>query len=193
MSELHFTDNELWNAVRCDNEAAFARLFDRYWTRVYNAAYRYLKDSEASEEVVHDIFLNIWNRRHELDIQAFENFLVTAARYQVYNKMRTAKQPLIYRDTEQFEHKAIALNKGAEHVEHEELEQRLFAYIRQLPKRCQEIFLLSRMDHLSNQEIASHLGVSKRTVENQLAVAVKHLKGCFRHIATLIIFTGLFS
>jgi RNA polymerase sigma-70 factor (ECF subfamily) len=179
-------DSELWLAVRNDDEHAFAMLFDRYWVRLYKTAFRYLKDRENSEEAVHDVFLSIWNRRDQLEIESIPNFLLTAIRYQVYNRMRTAKPPvtLISNDLEMDylpDH-----NQGDYRIKNEELLSELSEHLEKLPKRCQEIFHMSRMDNLSNQEIADRLGISKRTVENQITVALKHLRTCFKHVSIIL-------
>ncbi|WPU92709.1 RNA polymerase sigma-70 factor [Mucilaginibacter sabulilitoris] len=187
MLKSPLSDDELWNAIRCDNELAFTALFDRYWVRLYKAAHRYLKDHEAAEEVVHDVFLNIWNRRHQLEIESFPNFLLTATRYQVYNRMRSAKSPIVLTASDVELNELLDHNIGEDHIKDQELQQELDQYLDQLPKRCQEIFYMSRINHLSNQEIAGKLGISKRTVENQITVALKHLRTCFKHMSTIII------
>ncbi|MFC0518574.1 RNA polymerase sigma factor [Mucilaginibacter angelicae] len=192
MYNSHVSDPELWLAVRNDDEHAFAMLFDRYWVRLYKTALWYLKDRENSEEAVHDVFLNIWNRRHHLEIESVPNFLLSAIRYQVYNRMRAVKPPV-----------AIALhnietdnlpdyNQSDHRIKNQELLQELNYHLEQLPKRCQEIFYMSRMDNLSNQEIATHLGISKRTVENQITMALKHLRGCFKEISIFLCLWYLF-
>jgi RNA polymerase sigma-70 factor (ECF subfamily) len=175
------SDVELWNAIRCNDELAFTALFDRYWVRLYKTAVRYLKDHEAGEEVVHDVFLNIWERRHQLEIESFPNFLLTAIRYQVYNRMRSAKPRVILTSTD-IELKELDHNKGENRIKDQELQQELNQYLDQLPKRCQEIFYMSRVNQLSNQEIAGRLGISKRTVENQITAALKHLRVSFKNV-----------
>jgi len=179
-------DAELWLAIRNDDEQAFAALFDRYWLRLYKTALRYLKDREATEEAVHDVFLNIWNRRQQLEIESFPNFLLTAIRYQVYNRMRAVKSPVVLTifDTEISE--LLVHNDGESRIKDQELQHELGRYLDQLPKRCQEIFQMSRIDHLSNQEIAGRLGISKRTVENQITMALKHLRGCLKHASAIM-------
>jgi RNA polymerase sigma-70 factor (ECF subfamily) len=181
MFKSPLNDVELWNAIRCNDELAFTALFDRYWVRLYKTAVRYLKDHEAGEEVVHDVFLNIWERRHQLEIESFPNFLLTAIRYQVYNRMRSAKPRVILTATD-IELNELDHNKGENRIKDQELQHELNQYLDQLPKRCQEIFYMSRVNQLSNQEIAGRLGISKRTVENQITVALKHLRGSFKNI-----------
>jgi RNA polymerase sigma-70 factor (ECF subfamily) len=186
MHNSHISDSELWLAVRHDDEHAFAMLFDRYWVRLYKTALRYLKDRENSEEVVHDVFLNIWNRRRQLEIESVPNFLLSAIRYQVYNRMRTSKPPvtLVLNDLEMGY--LPDYNQSDHRIKNQELLLELSRYLEKLPKRCQEIFYLSRMDNLSNQEIAGRLGISKRTVENQITMALKHLRSCFRQASIIL-------
>ncbi|MEN0053530.1 MAG: RNA polymerase sigma-70 factor [Mucilaginibacter sp.] len=191
MYNTPINDPELWLAIRSDDEQAFAALFERYWLRLYKTALRYLKDREASEEAVHDVFLNIWNRRHELDIQSFPNFLLTAIRYQVYNRLRAVKAPIVLDIASSDINEWLDHNNGESRIKDQELLRELTRYLEQLPKRCQEIFYMSRIDHLSNQEIAGQLGISKRTVENQITMALKHLRGCFKYIP-FIIYCGIF-
>ncbi|SCW45059.1 RNA polymerase sigma factor [Mucilaginibacter sp. NFR10] len=186
MYNSHISDQELWLAVRNDDEYAFAVLFDRYWVRLYKTALRYLKDRENSEEAVHDVFLNIWDRRHQLDIESVPNFLLSAIRYQVYNRMRAAKPPVIL-ELDNLEAGSFPdYNQGDFRIKNQELLQELSYYLEKLPKRCQEIFYMSRMENLSNQEIAVRLGISKRTVENQITVALKHLRSCFKQVSTML-------
>ena len=186
MRNSPINDSELWLAIRNDDEQAFAMLFDRYWVRLYKTALRYLKDRENSEEIVHDVFLNIWDRRHQLEIESIPSYLLTAIRYQVYNRMRAAKPPLtlVLNDLEM--DNLLDYNQGDHRIKNQELLRELNHYLEKLPKRCQEIFYMSRMDNLSNQEIAGRLGISKRTVENQITKALKHLRSCLKQFSTML-------
>lgn len=183
MFQTQISDHELWSSIRKDDEAAFNELFKRYWIPLYKTAYQYLKDKESSEEVVHDVFLNIWGRRGDLYILTFSGYMLTAIRYQIYNRMRAAKLPLVYTDESVLLHHASENNLGEHKIEHQELQQEIFGFLGNLPKRCQEIFCMSRMEQLSNQEIALRLGISKRTVENQITAALKYLRDSLKHLA----------
>ncbi|MDB5128862.1 RNA polymerase sigma factor [Mucilaginibacter sp.] len=191
MPNNSISDTDLWDAIRMDDELAFTALFDRYWIRLYKTAQTYIKDHEVSEEIVHDVFLNLWERRHVLQIGSFSNFLLTAVRYQVYNRLRAAKPHVFLTIDHADTPEMLAHNAGEEHINEQEFKQELNRHLVQLPKRCQEIFYLSRMLHLSNQEIAAKLGISKRSVENQLTVALKHLRTLLKHTATLIFITSM--
>lgn len=192
MPLLNHTDAELWAAVRCNDEAAFQLLFERYWVRLYKTACRHIQDREFCEEMVHDIFVNIWERRAKIEIQSFPAFLNTVVRYQVHNYYRTKRPMYVVSDAVAAEDIGTVYNDGANRVEELDLYAELNYYLQQLPKRCQEIFQMSRMDHLSNHEIAERLGISKRTVENQITYALKHLRVSMKHIAVMMLILNHF-
>lgn len=180
-------DAALWESVRHDDGAAFNELFNRYWARLYKIAFHQLRDEAESQEIVHDVFLSIWNRRKELEINAFPNFLLTAVRYQLYTRRKSTKLSIVYKaDLSESLH-AADLNLGDIHMRDQELQQVLHTHLDQLPRRCHEIFQLSRIEHLSNQDIAERLGVSRKTVENQLTVALKHLRVVFKNMASFFL------
>ncbi|WP_207427588.1 RNA polymerase sigma factor [Pedobacter sp. SYSU D00535] len=181
MTYSSYNDNELWNLVQADDPNALRMLFDRYWTKLYATAFKLSRDQEVSQEIVHDIFLNIWQRRHQLVVDSFPHFLVTAVRYQYLNRSRSSKKPLVLVDDYEVFDTLATRNEGElRHLEFDFFKI-LREYLTPLPKRCREIFFLSRMDHLSNDEIASRLQISKRTVENQLSTALSHLKTALRN------------
>lgn len=187
MSKLPTTDAQLWSAIQADDAGALRQLFDRYWLRLYKTAYKYTLDEEVSKEIVHDIFLNIWNRRNALQIESFPHFLLTAIRYQYYNRKRLATAPVtLIDDYSKLDH-ISAVNEGEQKRNESDLMAQLKSHLGALPKRCQEIFLLSRKEHLSNDEIANLLHISKRTVENQITHALKYLRSAMKDDVTLYI------
>jgi RNA polymerase sigma-70 factor (family 1) len=185
MLKSTLTDIQLWHAVSKDDETAFNMLFDRYWISLYKTAHYYLDDHEVCAEAVNDVFVSIWNRRKELVIASFFNFMQTSVRFQIYKRRKAVKLEIIFSDN-LVNAKHYQSNEGETRIQQTEIDSQLNGHLDKLPKRCQEIFELSRFDDLSNQEIAERLNISKRTVENQLALAVKHLKLCFKHIYLLL-------
>ncbi len=73
-------------------------------------------------------------------------------------------------------------NEGDKRLNYKDFEVQLHQYLLGLPRRCKEIFWLSRVDNLSNDEIADRFGISKRTVENQISQAQKHLRSIYRDV-----------
>lgn len=195
MLNQSLTDPELIGAMLQNDEKAFNQLFERYWSRVYTVAYRYVKDEEACLEITHDIFLNIWNKRHELNINSFKSYVITAASYHGIRKKQTLKAaPIHYvEDYENSEDDAYALNQLSETNEGEtkiwetEFDLTIDTLLNDLPKRCREIYKMSRKDNLSISEISTRLNISKRTVENQLTNALKHLRTSLKYMLIIII------
>src|SRR3546814_15198411 len=87
------------------------------------------------------------------------------------------------------------MNEGDERIRRSELESHVDQILPELPARCQEIFLLSRRDQLTNDEISDRLGISKRSVENQLTRALKHLRNHAKSltVCAILFFTLLLS
>jgi RNA polymerase sigma-70 factor (family 1) len=183
MSLITCTDSALWAAICRDDKKAFDVLFERYWTLIYNTAFTYLKDADAASQIVHDIFLNIWQNRETYEIKCFKAYLSTAARYHVYKALKAKKSDaLVYvEDYSQITKLGTSQNKGEENITSSELENALEESLVQLPKRCREIFTLSRTKQLSNDEISERLNISKRTVENQLTIALQFLRNALKY------------
>ena len=178
------TDHVLWDSILNGDHNAFAVFFDRYWEQVYTTVYRYLRDEGASKEITHDIFLNIWLKRDHLRILSFSAYLRAAGRYHVYKYLKSAKaQPVTHPENLEAYSQHTSGNEGDENLRYRELENSVEEFLHTLPKRCREIFILSRRQHLTNDQIAGKLGISKRTVENQLTHALHHLRTLLKDIS----------
>ena len=170
-------DSVLWKEVQENNSKAFALLFKRYWSAAFTSAFVYLKDKGACADLVQDIFLSIWEKRHHLAIDSFKPYLQASARYHVYRFMRAKKiSPMFYTDDFSKMTLETAFMIQSPEVSTFELQKEIDQFLVKLPKRCQEIFCLSRRENLSNDEIAARLEISKRTVENQLTYALREIR-----------------
>lgn len=187
------TDSELWDLIKMyDDERAFSLLFNRYASKIYSKSYSYLRDAEMCEEIVHDIFLTIWSNRKTLQVNSFSAYLTTASRYRVYKQVRQSKiAKLDYKEDVELFSKNTAENSGLNKLIYNDLEDKLDKSLSSLPKRCREVFLLSRKDLMTNDEIALKLGISKRTVENQLTQALKHLRTIYKDLPIMFIIIQL--
>ncbi len=181
------SDEILVEAMKNGDSASFDILFNRYWQTLYTTAYAISKDNEVSSGIVHDIFLNLWLKREKLQIGSFKGYITASARYHVYRYMRVAKRNVLeYRD-ELEAGTRVSVNDGELNIRQQELQRKVESHMEGLPKRCKEIFTLSRRDELSNDEIAKRLDISKRTVENQLTHALHHLRISLKDISWFVI------
>ena len=187
MLDKNSGDEDLWHAISLDDSKAFSLLLERYWKKVIVTAFKYLKDRDICEQVVQDIFIYLWQKRSRLDIKSFQHYLNSAARYQIYKHLKAVRlSPVIYSDEADLAGNEYCNNKGEDDLLASELIFQINASLDLLPNRCKEIFVLSRQEHLSNAEIADKLNISKRTVENQITHALKHLRTILKYSALTV-------
>ncbi|WP_184549977.1 RNA polymerase sigma-70 factor [Mucilaginibacter sp. FT3.2] len=178
------TDNELWDAVVSDNSRAFVVLYNRYWRKLYKTASYYLKDAAAAEEITHDVFVELWQKRKSVNILNFQSYIRAASRYHVYKQLKAARVNIVeYIDQFTDKDDLAVFNDSVGKLNYEDLETKLSAVLQQLPPRCRQIFWLSRVQNLSNDEIAQKFNISKRTVENQITAALKLLRTEYPHFS----------
>lgn len=159
-----------------DAAPAFEEIYNRYWGKLYSSAYKRLKSQTVAEEIVQDVFTDIWERREDLTIKNdLAVYLFSAIKYRtinyihkeiVKNKYASERFNILPQFDNSTEDKIIA-NDLNHHLEDE---------VQSLPMRCREVYELSRYSHQSNKEIAFQLGISEKTVENQITKALRRLR-----------------
>ncbi|MHA4893345.1 RNA polymerase sigma factor [Pedobacter sp. PWIIR3] len=171
-------DDIIWEAIQNSDERAFKLIFNRFLPTLLATAGHYLNDESTCENIVQDIFLNIWLRRESLDIKDFKSYFKACTRYEVYKVLhqRRKSNKIVFTDEPLENQITYSVNDGEENIGVVELKSQINRYLESLPKRCKEIFLLSRQENLSNTEIAARLDISKRSVENQITAALHHLR-----------------
>lgn len=181
----NYDDEALILSLKAGNQQAFSILYRRYAHEVGKIAMKYFKSKDLSEEIVQEVFTRVWENRAGLDAHAsFSNYLYTVTKNLVLNKIRkffNEKKYLSYLSRQIcFSH-----NKTEDVVIFSDLERFSTELIESLPPQRRRIFKMSREEKMSNQEIANSLGLSKRTVENQITRAMKYLKGYLKAYAEI--------
>lgn len=159
--------------------AAFESLFHAFYDRLCWYAETYVRSPHAAEEIVDDVFLALWSGRERLRPQrAVASYLYVAVRNRALNQLRRRKMEHAYAERAEMELRVVAASERNE-VEDALRSGELFALaeraIAALPERIRETYVLYYQHGLSYAEIARVMDVSVRTVENQLARAVKRL------------------
>lgn len=169
-------DKELIDRLRNGEESALTELYNRFWQSLFMSAYNILKDKELCEDIIQDIFMNIWNNREKLEIHiSLKGYMYACARYQVFNHFKKNKDKI---HVELFDD----LDKRFQHATpetllmHEELVQQINAIVERLPQKCQQVYKLSREEQLSHKEIAAQLDISTKTVENHITKALQTIR-----------------
>jgi len=155
---------------------AFDQLFNRYSKRLYVFALNYLKANVDAEDLVQHIFIKVWEHRKSLDEkQSFNAYLFSIAKNSILNHFRKKANQQSYIDHIK-QHTRLLHRKEEDDIIYTDLNNQVQKIIHQLPARRREIFLLSRNDGYSNDEIAEKLNLSKKTVNNQITHALKFIR-----------------
>ena len=156
---------------------AFNELFNKYGQKVYNFSMQHLKHEEDVKDLVQEIFAKIWDIRNKIDEKkSFDSFLFTITLNTIrdYFRKQVKNRNLINKWLED----AMAYSEStSQSVELASLEKVVDSFVEQLPPKRQMVFRLSRIHGLSNDEIAERMKITKKTVENHLNLALKHLRG----------------
>lgn len=159
------------------NEKAFETLFKRYYQMLRKVAQYMLDDLEQAEELVQDAFVNIWEKRSNVNPDAsFKNYLITAVRNRCLNHIKAKKKTHSIDDDEIWQEQLVADSRTEAAVNFKEMHRAIEQAIDKLPEQCRIIFQLSRHEGMSYKEIAEALDIAPKTVENQIGRALKVLK-----------------
>ncbi|POY38055.1 RNA polymerase subunit sigma-70 [Solitalea longa] len=171
-----FTDQELFSLLKKADQQAFNEIYDRYWTPLYLHANRMLRDEDAAQDLVQDLFIWLFEKSEDLDINtSLSGFLYTAVRNRVFNAIKRNK----LKDNYLIEIAAFAdemIDVADEHIHLKELAAIIEREIDFMPHKMKEVFNLSRKAHLSHKEIAEKLGISEHTVSTQIQRALLRLR-----------------
>ena len=184
-------DEELLSLLAADDESGLKLIYDQYWEQLYLAAFSILRDTDPCKDIVQEVLLQLWVRRHDVKIDSLKSYLLTAVRYKVLTYIKSANNRKIFIEAGELE-KLAGFDLMKDRLNEQDVEKLLEQGVALLPKRCQEVFLLSRMEYLSNKEIASRMGISVKTVEAQMSIALKQLRIVMGEVLFLACISSLF-
>lgn len=171
------------------DEQNFERIFKAYFPALMAFSRKILGDEDDAREVVHQVFINLWERRTEIDLStSLKSYLFTAVNNRSLNVIRDRKKF----SREEVPERAANWDLSAE-LESLELEERIRGVIAGLPERCRVIFELNRFEGLSYGDIAKELDISLKTVENQMSKALKILREQLANYLGLLLWFMLFA
>jgi RNA polymerase sigma-70 factor (family 1) len=172
-----YSDEALLKLLRHDGLEAFEEIYRRYWKKLYSMSYKRVQSREIAEELVQDIFTSLWIGKDKASIENLSAYLFSAIKYRVINHLAKELSRKSYAEQQL----AVAKedNSTEETVLLDDLEGALQEAIGKLPAKRQMIF--NRQENLSIKQVASQLGISEKTVENQYGKAMKMLKLNLKH------------
>jgi RNA polymerase sigma-70 factor (family 1) len=170
-----YDDQELLSMLKADDDAALKEIYDLYWKGLYLSAFSIIRDAGPCEDIVQDVLLQLWLRRATVTITALKPYLFTAVRYKVLSYIRSANHRKVFIEPGEWDNLA-GMEEGKDRLHEWDINYLLDQGIAALPERCKEVFLLSRKEHLTNKEIAAKMGISIKTVEAQITIALRQLR-----------------
>jgi RNA polymerase sigma-70 factor, ECF subfamily len=162
--------------IKNGDEAAFKELFLLHYAALCGYAKKFIDDLDQAEEVVQDLFFNLWQKREKIEINtSLEAYLYRSVRNSCLNLLKHYKIRDTYKVANQ---KAIRESEGvhSDSVVENELQESIELAIESLPPERKKIFKMNRLEGMKYKEIADELGISIKTVEAQMSKALKHLR-----------------
>lgn len=178
VAEITAEDLDIVDALKKQDKRRFEVFYKKYYRPLFTVAYRYVENTEAAEEIVHDVFITIWNKADQLNIQSsmksylFRSIVNSSLNHIKKEKMMSEKQSAYkiaqVQELENEEDETIeadeALLKGLEDA------------LALLPEKCKQVMYLSRFGKLKQQDIADQMEISIKTVKNHLTYGFKKLR-----------------
>lgn len=183
-----YHERELLARLAVGEEVALTQIYQHHWEPLFVSAFNVLKDRAACEDILQEIFLQLWMKRETLTItSSLGAYLHTATKYQVFKYIRRANQrEHLFEKLDQ----RIAEPSADKALQLKELNNQIHVIVESMPEQCRIIYKLSREEHLSHREIAERLNISPKTVENQLTIALRKLRLSLGDAALVLAVTG---
>ncbi|MFH4968391.1 RNA polymerase sigma-70 factor [Gaetbulibacter sp. M240] len=181
---MNSVDSKILKRLQKSDKKALTELYESYWKPLFISSYNLLKDKELSEEIIQDVFIDLWKNRETLQIKiSIKSYLYACVRYKVFGEFRKnkVKNVELFEDLNQRFQYATPETK----LMHEELVKQVDTIVNTLPKKCREVYILSRNKQLSHKEISEQLGISTKTVENHITMALKVLRKSLGHLLSI--------
>ena len=153
----------------------FESLFNLYYSGLIVYANRFTNQIEISEDIVHDVFITLWEKKDSLLMESAKAYLFSSVRNRCLNHLEQLKVRNEYQEQLLQKGDITGLLTWEYYVE-SELREHIEKAIRQLPPQCQKIFIMNRFDGKSIAQIAEELEISPRTAEKHIEVALKKLR-----------------
>lgn len=168
-----------------DNKDALEEIFNYYYPRLYHFSKSFIKLEEGIDDILQEVFIRIWqNRKNIRKTETFQSYIFTITRNLLLNELRSRLS--VEKTKEKIYKKSVAQEfLLSEHIEYQELKEKITMIVLELPERQREVFILSRVEGLSHKEIAQKLDIAEKTVEYHISQAISALKKKLKELGLL--------
>jgi RNA polymerase sigma-70 factor (family 1) len=186
-----FSDQELMHLLQAGNHAAFTELYKRYWKKMVLIAWNHTSDKGLAEDIVHEVFISLWNEKNNFQILNVGGFLATKIKFVVFKNYR--KEQRRSRLAEMNDH-SFGISLDEEKLDALFLKEYIDGVVENLPEKCKLVFKCSRQLGMKNNEIASEMNISEKGVEANLTRALKIIRSKLEITSlTIVILHALFQ
>lgn len=170
----HIDDVLLLQQIEQGDKHAFNLIYERHWGKAYSDAYKRLKDTDQAKDIVQEVFTHIWLKKETLHIHNLPAYLNVAIRNKVFKLVE--KQKITHPFLDVLDDMPASCQHADDNLLWKEFLASYEALLNTLPPKRQIIFRLHYQNDLPTSEIATQLGVTRKTVQNQLGKAIEKLK-----------------
>lgn len=172
----NINDLFLLQKLKDGDNIAFQELYNKYYGILYLHVYQKLKDREVAKDIVHDLFISIWQKRADLSIKGqVSSYMYAAIRNRVIDYISKEKSKLKYLET--LTEPSQQVSSETDYLLREKLlAEQIESVLNRLSPRVKEVFELSRKEYLSHKEIAHKLNISEHSVRGYIKLALRLLK-----------------
>lgn len=176
MNEGEITRDKIVEKIRSGDQCAFEKMFHIYYSKLCVFSNSYVKSLDAARDVVQEVFIKIWDNHQEFEIRhSLKAYLYQSVRNQSLNYIEKSKQKRRLGESLR-KHEELLKEENPEDLNTEELSQKVWKLVDELPERRRSTFILYRKHGLSYKEIAEVMGIKRKTVENQMGKSLKFLR-----------------
>jgi RNA polymerase sigma-70 factor (family 1) len=177
-------NDDLLSALKKGHTKALELMYMKYWEALYDDALIRTQNEDVAKDIVQEIFISIWEKRENLNVKdSIQGYLHQAVKYRVINFFRNELTADNHYQEMQYAYNSRE-SSSDQQLMAKELQGELDEAIANMPGQMRLIFMMSRQEQKSIDEISLELGLNKQTIKNQLSLAVKVLKKHFSYILT---------
>lgn len=164
-------------------ESVFKQVYQNTYAKMYQLVYYLCQNSENTKDILSEFYLKLWQNKKDFnDIKNIENYLLVAVRNETLNFLKKNNR-VKFDELNELAGKPYTEQLTPEdHLFHKETKQQLISAIEELPEKRQVIFKLNRLDNKSTKEIAVHLNISIKTVEDHITKSLHFLRKRYPHL-----------
>lgn len=176
MNKGEFTSDKIVEKIRLGDQCAFEKMFHTYYSKLCVFSNSYVKSLDIARDVVQEVFIKIWDNHEEFEIRyTLKGYLYQAVRNQSLNYIEKSNQKQRLGERLR-KHEVLQKEENSADLNTEELTQKVWRLVEELPERRKSIFILYRKHGLSYKEIAEVMGIKRKTVENQMGKSLQFLR-----------------